>query len=88
MTLEELEASPKEMLDWIRERVYSAKLANSSDSDKCISGRELICEAYGMAEAAHAMRLITDAEFLEVYDVYLEMMTAETPEVVNGIRVA
>ena len=77
----------KEMMDWIRERVYSAKLANSSDSAKCISGRELICEAYGMAEAAHVMQLITDDEFLEVYDVYREMITAETPEVVNGIRV-
>ena len=77
----------KEMLDWIRERVYSAKLANSSDSAKCISGRELICEAYGMAEAAHAMQLITDDEFLEVYEVYRAMMAAETPEVVNGICV-
>ena len=77
----------KEMLDWIRERVYSAKLANSSDSAKCISGRELICEAYGMAEAAHAMQLITDDEFLEVYEVYRAKMAAETPEVVNGICV-
>ena len=68
----------KEMLDWIRFRVSMAK---------CMNHREWICEAYGMAEAAHVMQLITDDEFMEVYEVYRTMMAAETPEVVNGICV-
>ena len=68
----------KEMLDWIRFRVSMAKTMNH---------REWICEAYGMAEAAHVMQLITDDEFLEVYEVYRTMITAKTPEVVNGICV-
>ena len=33
------------------------------------------------------MQLITDDEFMEVYEVYRTMMAAETPEVVNGICV-
>ena len=61
----------QEALEWIRFRTRSAKM---------MKNREWMSEAYGMASMAHAVRLITDEEYLEIHDEYCNMLLAETGE--------